>query len=933
MQRFSKKIIIAIFGTSAVLVAAAFAASHYIPKPKPSSSKADVGVNHTCTITEPTNPVITPGQTEGFGIRWSFEPPIQHSGGWLQFHFNGDGQVNTITQPTLANNLWQVKASATATIGSHYFGVSVDVDADDGQYTLDCGSVSVEIPGPSCDPNQGTVCYKSNVCSSAPTSGTIQCDGSCNAPDPQPLPQGYGDSCDSAANACNMTNKGTIACSGKCSASPPPDSSCAAPPPTPAPASKVYCSGTTQVTETYYACNVATKTAIGADCAYDGPAGDGGSYCQKNSCVENATACATVPPPPPETCYSGDKKNPGCTDNCAPIILCAYPSGTVFYDQNSCTYYAPHTGPGPYPAPITVAVNDSRCKNSGPETCEYPAPPDCEKYVPGPNYVQATNCGLILVPIPPSELSEPMLSQCYPPPPPVCNVNQGKPCDSDANSCGEKNSGTIQCSGSCSAVTPPVPTGYGQSCTKQNVCNSTSGTVVCDGSCSAPDPAMPENYGQTCQSSANACGMRNTGAITCGGTCSAGAPPDSDCSCTPQTKRSCGSCGGQQTCGDSGTWGDCSVTDPFNYGQTCQSSSNACGLASSGTVTCDGSCSVITPPANPPGYGNSCQSPANSCGETTPGSILCSGTCSAATAPPNNTCPGGGGGDVPTVSLTADGQDEVATISSGSSVGLAWTSAKADTCTALWTTSTNTSGTQNIGGLSVGEHLFSISCTGTGGSATDSVMVVVVPGGGGGGNPPPPPIVLGPPNLISSNKDIIAVRGIPVPFDPYATNDAKVSEAKVTPIGDGDTITFAINIVNSQNSLPFGGRITVQDSLTNMTFPKSGWSQQLFCNDSSLTNTSSCDGKYRLLTPSCNQLNCEKLVFTIEPVGGHQLAGGDLVTITFRAKTKFPAGLVSNVFRIKNTAALNGEQPTGWLTTPNILVFKDLGVPSVEEIK
>ena len=85
---------------------------------------------------------------------------------------------------------------------------------------------------------------------------------------------------------------------------------------------------------------------------------------------------------------------------------------------------------------------------------------------------------------------------------------------------------------------------------------------------------------------------------------------------------------------DSGTIqcnGTCSVSstpNPAGYGNACTSSANACGVTNSGTQTCSGgsdtlSCSASAP-ANPGGYGNACN-PANVCGATNSGSLTCGG--------------------------------------------------------------------------------------------------------------------------------------------------------------------------------------------------------------------------------------------------------------------------------------------------------------------
>jgi hypothetical protein len=45
----------------------------------------------------------------------------------------------------------------------------------------------------------------------------------------------------------------------------------------------------------------------------------------------------------------------------------------------------------------------------------------------------------------------------------------------------------------------------------------------------SPPPSCVANTGSSCTSSANACGMTNTGTIQCSGSCSASAPSDSEC--------------------------------------------------------------------------------------------------------------------------------------------------------------------------------------------------------------------------------------------------------------------------------------------------------------------------------------------------------------------------------------------------------------------
>lgn len=125
-----------------------------------------------------------------------------------------------------------------------------------------------------------------------------------------------------------------------------------------------------------------------------------------------------------------------------------------------------------------------------------------------------------------------------PPPPNACSPAADPPnyngaCTSAANSCGQTNSGTIQCGGACSAGTPANPANLGAVCfSPANACGATNqGTIQCNGSCSAQfAPPNPANYGNSCTSSANSCGLRNVGTINCSGVCTATAPSESSCS-------------------------------------------------------------------------------------------------------------------------------------------------------------------------------------------------------------------------------------------------------------------------------------------------------------------------------------------------------------------------------------------------------------------
>lgn len=222
----------------------------------------------------------------------------------------------------------------------------------------------------------------------------------------------------------------------------------------------------------------------------------------------------------------------------------------------------------------------------------------------------------------------------------TCSASSGSSCTSAANSCGMTDSGTIDCSGSCSASAPSddlcsaCAADVGAACTSSaNSCGLVeSGTISCDGSCSATTPSedlctvCDADSGSSCTSTANSCGLTSSGTVSCDGSCTAATPSESLCAA-------------QSGC-DSDT------------GSTCTSSANSCGLTNSGTIACSGVCSASTPSESTcsvVGGGGSCDSEegttcitgANSCGQANTGVIGCDGTCSA-TTPSEVGCPTAG---------------------------------------------------------------------------------------------------------------------------------------------------------------------------------------------------------------------------------------------------------------------------------------------------
>ena len=90
-------------------------------------------------------------------------------------------------------------------------------------------------------------------------------------------------------------------------------------------------------------------------------------------------------------------------------------------------------------------------------------------------------------------------------------------------------------------------------------------------------------------------------------------------------------------------------------------------------------------------------------------------------------CGGGGGGGgssepaapAPLVNLSADPTSVLV----GENSTLTWSSSNSSTCSAVWTSSTETSGSENVLIASPGDNSFSISCSGDGGSRSASTSV------------------------------------------------------------------------------------------------------------------------------------------------------------------------------------------------------------------
>ncbi len=173
-------------------------------------------------------------------------------------------------------------------------------------------------------------------------------------------------------------------------------------------------------------------------------------------------------------------------------------------------------------------------------------------------------------------------------------------------------------------------------------------------------------------------------------------------------------------------------------------------------------------------------------------------------------CTGPGGVDTASAQLTVDSVTQTATaslsvspasIQTGNSATLSWSSANADSCTG---TNFSTGGS-TIGSMSVSPSstvTYGLECSNTGNSDTDSATLTVTqgPGGGGGGSRPtadinasPRSILIGESSTISwtsTNADSCSGTG-------FSTSGSTSGNAAVSPTSDA---TYQVQCTNSQGS-------------------------------------------------------------------------------------------------------------------------------------
>lgn len=173
-------------------------------------------------------------------------------------------------------------------------------------------------------------------------------------------------------------------------------------------------------------------------------------------------------------------------------------------------------------------------------------------------------------------------------------------------------------------------------------------------------------------------------------------------------------------------------------------------------------------------------------------------------------------------------------------------------------------------------------------------------------------------DLSPSNKDIIKVGTTVLNYNPI-NQAADANFPNGTTVHDGDTISFALNIVNGGYE-DYSGPVTIVDTMFNLFLPNDVVNARVLCNDECTLTRANYDSRNRQIT------------FVVTPVAGNTIGHNEAWTVVFSAKTVPPLNDTGSIYRFQNRASVNNFTAS-WLQTPYIPVIKDSGVPNIYETR
>lgn len=195
------------------------------------------------------------------------------------------------------------------------------------------------VGGPTLPPGFGQGCNSpANACGQT-TGGTIGCNGACTATTPPAVPANYGQACASSPNFCGQTYTGYIQCNGSCSAPAPPNSNC---PPSQQPPS-ISVNPTSLLT--------GQSTTITWNCPGNSSA-TGTNFSTGGAASGQATVVVTTTTTYTVTCQAGTQASAQATVNGPALSLTASPTRVKANNASTLTWLASSvtscalTGPG-----------------------------------------------------------------------------------------------------------------------------------------------------------------------------------------------------------------------------------------------------------------------------------------------------------------------------------------------------------------------------------------------------------------------------------------------------------------------------------------------------------------------------------------------------------------------------------------------------------
>jgi hypothetical protein len=199
-------------------------------------------------------------------------------------------------------------------------------------------------------------------------------------------------------------------------------------------------------------------------------------------------------------------------------------------------------------------------------------------------------------------------------------------------------------------------------------------------------------------------------------------------------------------------------------------------------------------------------------------------------------------------------------------------------------------------------------------------------------------VACGSADLITSNKDIMAINGVAISPVPDASNSVTDPLPTSTNLKKGDKLSFRITLRNTGNSAASSTKVS--DVLTNLQMPTAGWNAKY--DGSPLTYDTSCSGTSY---PTTSDHYCvygsapnQTLLFNLSADPDNISSSPGARTLTFDAQLAVPSTYIGATARFQNGFTITYNKSTGVAATPVtgftplLIFYTGVGVPSIIEV-